>query len=104
MNQPDPAAIELAQLRIALQRLALPTCGLVSLETFARDIGRAEKTLLNDLTSSNAQRRLRWPEFKKMPSGVYLATPDEIARWYRENGTSTHFDDAVSAALRRRAG
>ncbi len=94
---------ELAELRRLVQALAsrVPAdqapAGVVLLAEFAASVGKAPKTIANDLTSGDPCRRQRWPVFTKAGGG-WVTTGDEVRRWLAA-GRSTGLAPEVAAAL-----
>lgn len=78
--------------------LALPG-DLVPLRLFALAVDRSERTIANDLTSSDIARRLDWPAFRKARGG-WVTTTEEIRSWYAGR-RSTHPDAAVLRRLKQ---
>ena len=72
---------------------------LVRLDLFALTVGRHPHSITNDLTSSDVQRRQRWPEFRKA-SGAWVTTSDRIRVWLDEQ-RSSRIDPEVERRLVR---
>ena len=77
------------------------------LDAFALLVGRGRRTLLNDITSSDPQRRLRWPRFiqgrgpkGELVGGRYTTLAD--LREWEKRGDASHVSAPVDAALQRR--
>lgn len=71
----------------------------IPLELFASAVGRAVRTLKNDVLSSDPLRRARWPEFHTPHHGLYLTTSASVRRWLEQRGESTHIDRATRDLL-----